>query len=1415
MFPQYPSAIYVGIGVGSYDYEYYKPLPNAVSEVRDIRDWFASHHYQTHVVEDPSSSTLNPTLGNFLSKDVLLRGGSLVILWTGHGEPTANQNNLHLIVRDTAPQSGALITAQYLADVAARTGANQILLLFDTCYSGHGVLSAIDIADHVLVQFPPNTEQVWIGVVASAMDFERARDGIFGSRLLQLLKNGPTNPELRFRWSAHNAGIRGDDLIDAIVKEWNIVGQRPKPAMLGNAWVMFPNPHYDPDAPECVTEHLLLAARGGEREEQESYFTGRVVQINRIVKWLHAQQPGVFVVTGPAGSGKSAIVGRIVSLSNSMERARILALGSIEHDDPNEGSIHVHVHARGMNAERLAEAIDQQLIRCGLLPCNPLGARNRGELLGAIQRFAVRPVILLDGLDEAGAEEASNIVKKLVRFLAEASLLLVSTRDLPTNEMGLTLVQSLGAGFAIDLGEQALQSQTEAEVKLYIEKRLHDISASMEPAKIGETVVRLIQKQQEGLFLFAQIITTQLRTAPIDTSLGGWDNLLDQNIEAALDRNLSQAEPLARGEQVLPQAAREMLTALAWGQGQGMPDDIWPIVATALSPTKTAYSRSDVFWAISQIGRYVVESGHGGVAVYRLGHQRLTKCLREDIKVTLGQENTPALQVALALVRYYLSLLSSGQSPEAHPYLLENIWLHCALAGESGIEALRQLVDLNESAFRPSLALALYNLGNWGYYAGGTVKALAAAEESVNFYRAMADADLAHLPDLVDALQNLRNCHRDLGNRQDAFVAAQETVAISRRLAAINSAFRVNLADAIHQFGLWCVLNDFFQEAIASLEEAVSLYRELAASNPALRHLLAMALTNLGSVVEEQRDALTAEDEALALYRELAATNSAYLPKLADALYNASNHPLTVGRKQNALDLPLEAVTLYQKVAATDAALKPGLADALNNLFACYISLNNWPEACAAAEEAVNICRELDTANPFFRIRLANNLYNLALCYSNVGRFQKSLDSIQEAVAIRRELRTSTPQLSGGLANISTTQGICFDFKNRQWLEPNQLTKSLATSLDTLAKFYGRLHGRWQDALAPLSEVLELYRDLVTSDLTFWPSLIDALNELALCYENLGEQQKALDSAKETVAILRLLSTSDSAYRSELAETLHKLGTAYRRLGQHQQALTYTEEAASFYRKLAADTPAYRPTLAITLNHLGICYDNLGRLRESLAAAKEAANITRDLTVSNPRALPLLADMLNNISMLNSRLGHRQAELDAIKEVVNIYRKLAAADLKYQSKFADALYTMHYSHMDLEQWKEALADITEAIRLYRTLAITEQQYRPVLANALFGLGRHHGFLGNKEKAVACTEEAISICRDLASADLKYRPILAAYLHNLGVFCSALSRWDDARKALSESVELFRQSPADAPYADVLPETLELLQAIKE
>ena len=585
------AARYVGVGIGTY--REYPALPGAPVEVKQIADLIGSRGVHATVVESTTETGLIAELSQVLPPREKDGDGQLVVLWAGHGDRLPDAS-LRLVAEDTAKLGAAVLTAEYVASVAVRSGATQVLLIFDTCFSGGGAVPALAGADRWLGDQMGPPGKVWLGVLASALDWEKARDDLLGDRLARLLRDGPTREDLRLRWSAHNAGIRGDDLIDALQKEWaDDAPHRPKAAQFGNPWVLLPNPRHDPAAPPRVVEHLILAARGGEPEDETWYFTGRHAVVATLASWVRARQPGLRVVTGPAGCGKSAVLGLVVCLSNAEQRAVLLARGPLEYADPGVGSVQAHVYARGLARHQLVRELDTQLSDVGVLPTDPRGQRGGVELVGAVGASGRCPVIVVDGLDEAGVE-AWPITEEVLRPLARHALVLVGTRELspPDGEDGLvTRLQPDSTG-VVHLLEDVDEG---ADVRGYVARRLQAVDApAMDPGQIADAILALPTGDQEGRFLLARVITAQLRTDPIDTSRLGWQQQLSTSVEEALDRDLADLPTRIRGEDRLPAAGLDLLVAVAWGQGGGLPDDIWPLVATAVSADGTRYTRNDV-----------------------------------------------------------------------------------------------------------------------------------------------------------------------------------------------------------------------------------------------------------------------------------------------------------------------------------------------------------------------------------------------------------------------------------------------------------------------------------------------------------------------------------------------------------------------------------------------------------------------------------------------------------------------------------------------------------------------------------------------------------------------------------------------------------------------------------------------------
>jgi hypothetical protein len=142
------------------------------------------------------------------------------------------------------------------------------------------------------------------------------------------------------------------------------------------------------------------------------YFTGRVRALQELASWLAAPpntHAMVRVVTGAPGSGKSAVLGRLVLLADRTQRQAAVQVDP-ELDPvtlPPEGGIELSVHARGRTTEQVIEAFATMV---------GLEAASIEDLLDVLQRREQPLTVVVDAVDEAnGAEELAGVLARLVQ----------------------------------------------------------------------------------------------------------------------------------------------------------------------------------------------------------------------------------------------------------------------------------------------------------------------------------------------------------------------------------------------------------------------------------------------------------------------------------------------------------------------------------------------------------------------------------------------------------------------------------------------------------------------------------------------------------------------------------------------------------------------------------------------------------------------------------------------------------------------------------------------------------------------------------------------------------------------------------------------------------------------------------------
>jgi tetratricopeptide (TPR) repeat protein len=304
-------------------------------------------------------------------------------------------------------------------------------------------------------------------------------------------------------------------------------------------------------------------------------------------------------------------------------------------------------------------------------------------------------------------------------------------------------------------------------------------------------------------------------------------------------------------------------------------------------------------------------------------------------------------------------------------------------------------------------------------------------------------------------------------------------------------------------------------------------------------------------------------------------------------------------------------------------------------------------------------------------------------------------------------------------------------------------------------------------------------------------ALADALMDLAIGSNDLGQYQEAMAAAEEALSIWRKVAEGASAFRSRLAGALQNLGTAQRGLDHHQEALDAAEEAAGIWRTLTESTPVAEPNLAGTLVDSAADLAALGRPQEALAAAEEGLRIWRTLDDGNPVAQAGLAQALASAANRTRALGRYQEALASTEEAVGIWRALIEISPAHRPDLARALSNNGIDLASLHRYPEALAATEEALGIWRTLGGSNPAWRLGLAQVRQNLSKRLGELHRYQEALAAAQEALSGWRTLADANPAYQPNLAEALSAVGADLFRVDRYQEALAMTQKAIGQWR------------------------
>ncbi|MEV4639941.1 caspase family protein [Actinoplanes sp. NPDC049548] len=616
-------ALIIGVGKFGGNDNDFDDLPFAedlADQVDDALRKYRAGDFSTQVQKNPNREEISDAVRDVLDDERL---DARIVHVVSHGRFGKQADRVEVV--GSCGRAGANNVREWVS--SSQDLGIPTLFLIDLCGAGR--------ASDLKFLVEPYEEELNAWVLAGARSDELAFEGAFTRAavhvLLQCGEDGlGTDPRLPFvslREFARRIsdGLRGQSL-------WTTTVPLHYEAYLP----ILPNPLYrkdpiadevarlDPPLQPFLTDAVADAAHFQGRAG--AFFTGRQAALDELVPWLEDDgKGGLMIVTGAAGSGKSAILGAIVCAAHPALQRLAGHVRRRMADPPNPNGSLVAIHARQRGLDEIVISIARQLE----LDAPPEGW-TAAALIGAISRLPVSPVLIVDALDECS--EASAVQVLLLVPLATArnaegraiARLVVGTRPwLDQFSPLLTIAEKSRHLIDLDVvdGEQLYR-----DLRRYLLDSLHGllhdewIASGLARRLASDHVQRrgVSAAKRWGHFLIASRFARYIIDNPPRQ---------EADIEALLDRvpvELPQLLEMELAAHPRPAHLRAALAALAYAKGDGMPLELLRKIVSSVGPADPQLFTGD------DVRLYLRRTdGEDGVSLLRLYHQGLADYLRE------------------------------------------------------------------------------------------------------------------------------------------------------------------------------------------------------------------------------------------------------------------------------------------------------------------------------------------------------------------------------------------------------------------------------------------------------------------------------------------------------------------------------------------------------------------------------------------------------------------------------------------------------------------------------------------------------------------------------------------------------------------------------------------------------------------
>ncbi|MGH3772174.1 MAG: hypothetical protein ACRDRW_12390 [Pseudonocardiaceae bacterium] len=607
--------------------------------------------------------------------------GNTVLYWVGHGWSNGLTSSLAHALSPRAVAGSGILPVNLADCINERENHHDgwAIVIVDACQSARFVRQLETAVDNhegpsrLLLVGSSGEGATTLGRLTDALD--EALNGSFqGESEIELWK---LTRELR-RKLRPNGEVRPKNIEDEVLR------REVAPPTTSSPLTVFKEiKRVLAELTEDERRHFVPKAQGAELSDASWYFEGRHRESASIAEWLRAQTSGLLVVTGDAGSGKSALLGHLVvqsrpQLRDVLERYNLVEKRSDEKRPPDE-VFDVVLHLVGLDP---AEVTRQLATELGLGDL-PVG----GNLTECVNRLCSdlggqRRTILVDALDEAVTPLA--VARSVLRPLAAVPgvRVVVGTRrstqegpDQPSSD-DRDLLDALGPADTttiIDVERDA------TAITRYVARRLVT-AVDRGRLRTGRATIRDAAEaigRAGQQFLFARLVVHEILAQPDLLTGPGFANLVAGGHRRVFEMAVARLRVNRPGYESL-------LRALAYSRGRGLPmrDGVWSAVAAALA-SGDGVTDADASQLLNAAAPYVMIDREHAQSVYRLAHRTFAEHFTTEPDAT-GEMRPEDRDQHHAIARSLITDADADPTTELNPYLTHYLSAHVGAAGAGG-----------------------------------------------------------------------------------------------------------------------------------------------------------------------------------------------------------------------------------------------------------------------------------------------------------------------------------------------------------------------------------------------------------------------------------------------------------------------------------------------------------------------------------------------------------------------------------------------------------------------------------------------------------------------------------------------------------------------------------------------------------